>query len=459
MVLAVLCSCIEDGISTNASEQPRFSVDTLDMGTFFTEQPTPTYSFKVYNPHSKIINISQISLREGTKGFRLNVDGQAGRTFSNIEIRPNDSIFVFVEVTIDRADPGANERMVFDHVDFITQGVNRSVVVKATGMDVDVIRGLTLTADTHWTADGPRQVFDSLVVAEGVTLTLDPGVELYFHDKASLQVKGRLLANGSVERPIVMTGDRTDDVISGIPFDLMAAQWTGVTFHPTSAGSRMEHTIVKNMTQGVFADSVSAKDPSTPGLYLRNCRIRNSAGYAFAAYFSDVKAVGTEFSDAGLTPLLLIGGNHVFNHVTVANYYLFAAIAYPLVNLSHYNSKSAVEESSLPYMTAQFSNCIFYGLGQDINTGNLDDTQVTINRTVFKSEGQDDNNFISCLWGIDPLYVTVRDEYLFDYRLKPESTVLEAGDGSLTLPEAMTDFYGTPRAANPTPGAFQFVAQ
>lgn len=450
----MLASCIEDSVSSSAADQPDFSVDTLDLGVVFTSQPTPTYSFRVYNRYSKVISISSVSLRDPSGSFRLNVDGQSGRTFSNIEVRPNDSIFVFVEATVPPGAAGITERRVSDHIDFVTQGVTRSVVVAATGRDVEVMRGVVIDSDTRWSAGVPRQIFDSLVVAEGATLTLDPGVELFFHDKASLEVRGRLLSHGSVESPVVMTGDRTDNVVADIPFDLMASQWSGVTFHTTSGGSAVEHTVIKNMAQGVFVDSVAAPDAATPGLYLRNCRIRNSAGYAFTAWFSDVRAVGTEFSDAALTPLLLVGGNHVFNHCTVANYYLFAAIAYPLVNLTHFNADTDAG-SDLPYMKADFSNCIFYGLGDDINTGNLDDTDVYIRNTVFKSAGDNDGHFIASVWDTDPLYLTVRDEYIFDYRLSDDSPVLSAGDPTLTLPEAATDFYGVTRTSSPTPGAFQ----
>ncbi len=451
-IAALFSSCIEDGVSSSSSDQPAFSVDTLDLGTVFTDSPTPTYSFLVYNRNSKVINISSVSLRDPAGTFRINVDGQSGRSFSNIEVRPNDSIYVFVEATVPHGSPDVKQRRVTDHIDFVTQGVTRSVVVAATGRDVEVLKGLVIDSDTRWDASRPRQIFDSLVVAEGATLTLDPGVELFFHDKATLEVRGRLHSLGSVESPVVMTGDRTDNVVADIPFDLMASQWGGVTFHTTSSGSTIEHTVIKNMSQGVYVDSVPA-----PGLFIRNSRIRNSAGYAFAAWFSDVEAVGTEFSDAGLTPLLLVGGNHLFNHCTVANYYLFSAIAYPLLNLGHFNSDSAVEDVQLPYMKADFSNCIFYGLGDDINTGNLDDTDVYIRSSVFKSAGSDDDHFISSVWDTDPLYLTVRDDYLFDYRLRDDSPVLDAGDGSLTLPEAATDFYGTLRAPDPTPGAFQHV--
>ena len=60
-------SCIEDGYATSALSQPVFSVDTLDMGTYFTGQPTPTARFVVHNRHNKILSISSISLREGAR--------------------------------------------------------------------------------------------------------------------------------------------------------------------------------------------------------------------------------------------------------------------------------------------------------------------------------------------------------------------------------------------------------
>ena len=63
-IAALFSSCIEDGVSSSSSDQPAFSVDTLDLGTVFTDSPTPTYSFLVYNRNSKVINISSVSLRD-----------------------------------------------------------------------------------------------------------------------------------------------------------------------------------------------------------------------------------------------------------------------------------------------------------------------------------------------------------------------------------------------------------
>ena len=113
-----LTSCIEDGITTSASDQPAFSTDTLRMGSLLTLGPSPTSRFIVYNRHDKILNISSVAFRDDPDNrFRMNVDGVSGRQFSNIEIRPNDSIFVFVEATL--AENGKDTPVdVLAHIDF-----------------------------------------------------------------------------------------------------------------------------------------------------------------------------------------------------------------------------------------------------------------------------------------------------------------------------------------------------
>lgn len=455
MIFAALgfVSCIEDAVSTSPADQPAFSVDTLDLGTVFSGQPTPTYQFLVYNRHNKVMSISDIRLRgDAAKTFRINVDGTAGHSFNNIEIRPNDSIYVFVEATMPRGG-GRDITKATDYVDFVTNGVTSSVVLTALGRDIDELRGVTLEADTRWTADVPRQIFDSLVVAEGVTLTIDKGTELYFHDKASLQVRGRLLIDGTPEAPVVMTGDRTDNIVGELPYDLLASQWAGVSFHRSSSGSRLSHAVIKNTTAGVLADSVPAAPDGQPGLLLVNCRLRNSAGYSFMSWFSDVTAVGCEFAEAALSPFTAVGGNLYVANCTMANYYLFSAPQLSIVTLDHYSDETRAQDSAEPLMTATFANCIIYGLGNDFNAGKLDNTDVWVKRCLLKSEGSDDDRFISCILGQDPLYNVVREEYIFDYTLQPQSPALNAADPTLTPAWWTTDLTGAPTST--TLGAYQ----
>lgn len=446
LITLTVTSCIEDGVETSASAQPVFSTDTLRMGTYFTQQPTPTARFVVYNRNPKILNISSISLREGSGStFRLNVDGWSATSFSNVEIRPNDSIYVFVEATLPvNSTPELTD--ITAHLDFVTNGQSRTVVIRASGQDVVRRKAHTVTADETWSAEYPYQIFDSLIVAPGARLTLEPGVRLHFHDDAYMRVYGSLVTSGTAEAPVEMTGDRTDNVVGSISFDLMASQWRGLEFAQQSTGSSLSHTVVRNTVWGVAVDSLARVD-------MLNCRLRNSAGYALSARHATLNLTGCEIAEGSLGALLMHGGELTANHCTMANYYLFTAPQGAIVQFDHYNADTD-DSSGMPYLKADITNSIIYGLGTDLNEGDLTDTGITLRWCVLKSEGSDDDNFISCMWDTDPDWATVRNEYIFDYRLHADSPALGHADPSLTLPEAARDFYGTERGSTPRPGAY-----
>ena len=100
LLLAVLfSSCIEDGFTTSSSDVLAFNRDTVAFDTVITLQGTATKQMVVYNRSKKQINISSIKVAGlAAKGhFHLNVDGVRGDEFQNVEIRGNDSIFIFIE--------------------------------------------------------------------------------------------------------------------------------------------------------------------------------------------------------------------------------------------------------------------------------------------------------------------------------------------------------------------------
>ncbi len=449
--LTALTACIDDSFTTSPSDQPVFSTDTLKMGVVFTEQMTTTHRFTVANPASKSLSIDRIGLSgEGAGFFRLNVDGFSGREFSNVEIRGKDSIFIFVEATL----PPSLEDIPIEinaYVDFSTNGVSQSVVLSAFGQDVNRLYGQTITSDIVFDSPKPYQIFDSLVVAEGATLTLNEGARLCFHDGAYLAVDGSLVANGTTDAPVILSGDRTGNVVSDISFDLMSRQWQGVIFSSGSTGD-LANTIIKNTTYGVTVDGSEAEAGATT-LTMLNCRLRNSGSTVLAAIHASVDAAGCEFAEGGGGLVLLHGGSHSFNHCTFANYYLFAAISGPAIAFSHINGDTD-DLSDFPYARAVIDNSIIYGLGADLSHGDLNGTDVMLRNCLLKSNGSDDDNFLACLWGEDPLYYTVRNDYIFDYRLKPGSPAIGAADPSLTSPRAMTDGYGLARGQQPDLGAY-----
>ena len=444
-----LVSCIEDGYTSSPNDRPVFSTDTLDMGVVITTDVSTTQRFTVRNPHSKGLIISDIRVAgENADCFRINVDGFAGDSFSNVEIRANDSIYVLVSCTLPENKQNEPVDLTAD-IRFTTNGGVDNVVVKATGQDVTRLHGQVVSSDTRFDSNKPYQVFDSLVVAQNAKLTLPAGTRLMFHDKAYMRVYGTIVCEGTVEKPVEFRGDRTGDVITGVTFDLMAGQWFGVEFMPGSTGNKLIHTDIRNTVQGVVAVGTDIE--------IVNSRLRNSQYRALTSVGSNITAVGCEFAEAPYGTLYLIGGDSSFDHCTFPNYYLFSAVYEPAVTIAHINEEHAVPEYEGDYTRARITNSILYGLGSDIYPGDFDNSDVYVYNTLFKSSGNDDEHFINCIWEADPLYYTVREDYIFDYRLKPESPAIGAGDASLSKhPAAAYDAYGLPRGAVPDIGAYVF---
>lgn len=446
-------SCIEDGFTTSPSDQPTFSTDTLNLGQMFTLEPSPTSRLTVYNRYDKNLNISSISLRDDVDNtFRLNVDGMSGRDFTNVEIRPNDSIFVYVEATL--PENGLTESFdVTSHLDFVTNGVTSTVVLRAEGTDAIRYKDLTINQNTRWTAEKPYLIYDTLRVAPGAVLTLDPGVTIHFHDKAAMKIEGTLISNGTAEANVVMTGDRFGNVAGSLPYELMSGQWGGVYFTSSSKGNVLNYTDIRNSSEGLTFAPAEGDDYVAK---IFNSRIRNTKNYIINAEHTNLLLVGCELTDASNGILRLAGGRHTINHCTIANYYLFTALGGPAVQFEHLNEESD-DESGRPYLRADFSNTILYGNGSELSHGDLNGTNVFFRNCLFKAAGEDDDNFITCLWDADPLYYTVRNEYYFDYRLQPESPAIGAADSALDTFGLTCDRYGVQLSSPADLGAYVFV--
>ena len=457
-LLAVFTGCIEDGYTTSPSDQPVFSTDTLDMGVVYTNEQTSTYKLIVYNRHSKGLNLSNVAISgPNASMFRLNVDGESGKTFTDVEIRANDSIFVFVSADLP-ANGTYQARTVEANLDFHVNGMVSSVVLKADGQDITRIKGLVITSDTKLTSDALYQVKDSLVVAEGATLTLTPGTRLLFHDKARLVVRGTLVSEGTYIEPVIITGDRTGNVITDVSFDLMSRQWSGIEFMESSSGSRMDFTDVSNTSLGVklFGNGKYSAD-SEPMLTLTNSRLRNSGEYTLYSEGASVEGYGCVFSDAASGLVYLLGGKHRFEQCTFANYYLFS---FPKGNSLIFVSPAEAGGSEAIYygwdpVKAEVVNSISYGLSGDVTPGDLTGWDVYLRHCLFKSNGTDDENFVDSLWDIDPLFYVERSDYILDYRLMPDSPAIDAADPSLNTRKLDVDYYGTPRARDL--GAYAFA--
>lgn len=452
LVTAFWTGCISDDFTDSPSDLLTFSSDTLRFDTVFTDLGTPTARLKVYNRASKSINISSIRMRNDDGVFTMNVDGQSGKEFENVEIRANDSIFVFVECFIDENNDSRPFK-VEGMMDFLTNGVTQTVTLEAYGQNVRRLRGVTLENDMTFTDEMPYVVFDTLRVAKGATLTLNPGTRLLFHDKGMLQVDGCLLALGETGKMIEMRGDRLDNVLPDTGYEILAGQWQGVRFGAESFGNRMEYVEMQSSVHGVIADSCGILDRNK--LTIVNSWLHNSQGNVLRSEHAWVDAYGCCFSDAGEATVYLRGGVHDFVQCTMANYYLFAISSESILTLSHLSWEDSSGVSN-PLMKANFNNCIIYGMTSPITPGDLGGTEVYLRNVLLGVNGSDDDHFISCLWDEDPMFETIRNDYYFNYRLKEDSPAIGAGNPAYITPQCLVDMDGVDRLewGNPTLGAY-----
>lgn len=440
LVLLAFTSCIEDGFTTSSSDVLAFNKDTVAFDTVITLQGTATKQMVVYNRSKKQISISSIKVAGlANKGrFYLNVDGVRGDEFHNVEIRGNDSIFIFIEARLDEMEKD-EPTLVEDRLDFVTNGVTQHVLLSAWGQDVVRINGDTIGRTTRLTADKPYLIYDTVFVKEGVTLYIDAGATLLFHDKAAMRCAGRMLANGTAEEPITFRGDRLDRVVGRTSFDIMSGQWGGIIFTPPTMNNVLSHVIMKGSSIGMHCTANS--DTTHCALKLVNCVLTNSASTCLATQTCYVQLIGTEISDAAEEVAYFAGGKVLASQCTFANYYLFKVPSFPIVNVFNVE----YSDGSIGKIKARFDNSIICGLSKELNEGKLDDFDVYLRYCLLRSDGTDDAHFINCVWGGDPLFLTVRDDYIFDYRLGNESDAIGKGNPDYCPAEARYDHYGIDR--------------
>ena len=202
--------------------------------TVFSTIGSTTRLLKVFNPYKDKLLISSIKVGGGEfSSFRLNVNGIAGNEIYDLEIPPNDSIFIFVEVTVD--PNGQNLPMVVkDSIRFNVNFNEQVIPLIAWGQDFHLVKSATLKNQT-WENDKPYLVYNYAYVDTLSTLTIAPGTRIYFHKGAGLYVKGNIVVNGTRDNPVMFLADRLEEAYKNIP-----DQWNGILLFSGSKGN--EHT-------------------------------------------------------------------------------------------------------------------------------------------------------------------------------------------------------------------------
>ena len=102
IMIVSFASCKKERLySYDNSLKLSFSSDTVTFDTVFTTIGSSTRQLMIYNNNDDNLIINSVRLAGGTSSqFSINLDGESGYDFSNVEIYAKDSLFLFVRVTI-----------------------------------------------------------------------------------------------------------------------------------------------------------------------------------------------------------------------------------------------------------------------------------------------------------------------------------------------------------------------
>lgn len=507
LLLLCLCSCTDDDILTNIASQPTFELNngtTQHLGVLFPGRTTSTQKLLLYNQNNGTLKLESLTLRGGEESlFRINVDGMAGTSFTEpdyLRIAKGDSLHVLLEASF-LGHPQERETEYDDYLDIRCNGKLTSIRLAVTVKSVEELHNDTIRQDTIWAADGvDKLVYGSLVIPEGVTLTVEQGMTLFLHDQADISVHGTLKLLGSLDEPVRLLGDRTDSIFSNLAYVDMSAQWKGITIHPTSHGNVFDHAEIMGMTMGIdlmqenldetlaltalsagtgealSSDVVTPTETDgssvEPQLIIRNSLIKNSEYALITATSTTMVLENTLLMNCGGTLLSLQGGAYDVTHCTLANYQFWTAYpAYDLMLSNYYlladTVKQEVSRERSPLYHCSITNTLVYGNGPKPNVA-LDYERyfgsITPADSVFhyrfdhcllKASGEDDDDFIETLWGDDPMYKLVdMPNYLCDPHLLPESPAIGRGTPS-TLQRLPLDKDDHPRQNPPSIGCYE----
>ena len=321
-------SCKKDNDFFSGNAKISTSTDTLLFDTVFTQVGSATRYFKIYNNEKNPVQI-ELYIDKGKSFFRMNADGFSGNHLKNVEIPANDSIYVFVETTINPDAPLSSSPFIVDDLIVIRQGENQfTVSLIAFGQNANYIpkvggKGLVtyLTCNLGsiaWDDAKPYVIYGVLVIdsceiviPEGKKIYVHGGVvvnkdEVYNDGQIIVLSRGKLTINGSANNKVVIEGDRLEK-----EFNEVAGQWGGIRFFAGSKNNSINHAIIRNAIVGCIVDSSASLD-------VKSTTIENCSAYGIYGSHCTINASNLLIHSTGSHAInLTYGGNYNFNFCTL----------------------------------------------------------------------------------------------------------------------------------------------
>lgn len=415
LIVTLLACRKNEDFSTDPGAILQISTDTVFFDTVFTQKASITQRIKIFNRNPKAIRIDEVRLMGGeSSAYQINLNGQSGNLFRNIQVPAHDSINLFVRVTID-----PNEKLlpfiVADSVSLLTNGNLQKLQLQAFGQNVRVLRDAIIGEDAIWNDQIPYLVYGTAEVMPGKTLRIQKGSRIYFHKGAKILVRGSLRIEGNVKDSVVLSADRLERIYADEP-----GQWEGIQFSETSINNLINYATIQNAVRGIRVDSSLLSE--TPRLILANSTVKNMEIVGIMGYHTHISCFNSIISNCGKHLLYLSGGGlYNFKQNTFANLNYYFSRATPSVYFS-----DALERGKSAALGLTLINNIIWGsLADELivqKTG--EQFNQVIRSNLIKSQ---DRNLEA--WGNlvnqDPLFLNARTN---NFRVLDNSPAVNRGE-------------------------------
>lgn len=379
-VLCNISACKKNTYATDAGSKLNFSQDSVLFDTVFTSIGSSTQNIRVYNRNKKKIKISSIVLEGGSSSpFIINVDGAKGTSFSDLEIAPDDSLYIFIQVNINPNN--ANSPLIItDAIHFVVNGNEQKIVLEAWGQDAyyhyakaaikfkdgsyfpysycDTLKSSydPIGGEIVWKNDKPHVIYGYCVVDSAVKLKIQAGTKIYLNYKAGLWVLqgGQIQVLGKLGNEVIFQGARREKLYSN-----EAGQWDRIWINEGSDNNIIDYAIIKNGYIGVqaelFGDDTTLAKKRT--LSITNTKIQNMSKWGIYGFYYRIYGANNVISNCQEYSLnVLMGGEYYFLHCTFANYWgPDSPRDKPAVSLNNYSTQQTVP------IWAYFGNCVIDG--------------------------------------------------------------------------------------------------
>ena len=433
-------SCKKDSFISSPDARLILSTDSLKFDTVFTSLGSITKVFKVINDNDQKLKLSKVKLLGGAgSAYKMNVDGTATTEVNNLEIDANDSIYVFVSVTI---NPNLTNLpfIVSDSILINYNGNTRYVQLEAFGQNANFLRNRVITGNTVWTNNLPFVILGSIRIDTTATLTIQPGTRIYSHADAPFIVDGTLIINGSKTDSVVFAGDRLDPDYKDLP-----AAWPGIYFRGSSKNNVLKYAIIKNAYQALVLEKPSPN--LNPKLVLHQCIIDNAWDAGILSVNSSMQADNCLVSNCGNNIALTYGGDYLFTHCTVAGYSNeFITHKNPVLVVNNFLQQTGTPLTA--NLNAVFRNCIFWGDGGFI-TDEISVTKqgsntfsVLFDRNLYKTNTDPSNSTLNGnIKNQDPSFDSIEVfKRIFNFRISKNTTAPGIDKGTPTgFPKDLDD--------------------